>query len=91
MYLRLICNGCEMRRVGKVEALCRWSEWLLLDNQWRVCQVRDNPRGDLGGLPVVTSAMGCSVVVSEKKMTELTPRVEVFEALVAVWTFVEVW
>ena len=65
MYLRLICNGCEMRRVGKVEVLCRWSERLLLDNQWRVYQVRDSPRGDLGRLPVVTHAMGC-VVVSEK-------------------------
>ena len=44
----------------------------------------------MGRLPVVTFAMGFGVVF-EKKMTELTPRVEVFKALVAVWTFVEVW
>ena len=50
-----------MRRVGKIEALCRWSEWLLLDNQWRVYQVRDSPRGDLGRLPVVAHAMGFGV------------------------------
>ena len=79
-----------MRRVGKIEALCRWSECLLPDNKWRVYRVRNGHRGDLGRLPVVTFAMGFGVVF-EKKMTELTPCVEVFKALVAVWTFVEVW
>jgi hypothetical protein len=62
VYPRLTCTGCKMRRVGKIEALCRWSECLLPDNQWRVYRVRDSHSGDLGRLPVVTLAMGFGFV-----------------------------
>ena len=44
----------------------------------------------LGRLPVVTLAVGRSVVF-EQKVTELTLGGEVFEALVAVWASVAVW